>query len=151
MQKSIFGRKEEVLIFEEKFKYKAKLDTGAKTASLLALNIQEFEFDGKLWVSFQVLDPRTQDLVSKEFPLERHTYIKQHRNCNDRASRNVKRPVILLPVCLGHNVRVIEVNLVDRRHFKCPVLLGRDSIVQFNAIVDPSKMYTSTPNCEDMS
>jgi hypothetical protein len=149
--KIIFGRREEVLMFEEKIKYKAKLDTGAKSASLLALNIQEFEIDGKLWVSFQVINPKTGAFINKEFPLKRYASIKQRRDGDNKVSKCIKRPVIILPICLGNTVRVIEINLVDRRHFVCPVLLGRDAIIQFNAIVDPNKMYTTFPRCKDLS
>ncbi len=147
VEKSIFGRREEVLIFKEQLKFKAKLDTGAKTSSLSATGIHEREINGKTWVYFNIMDPKSQKLLKKKFPLERYAYIKQHRHGNHYA-KHTKRPVIKLPLCLGTQVRDIEVNLVDRRHFLYPVLLGRDTIVQFNGIVDPSKEYTTAPICE---
>lgn len=145
--KMVVGKKEEVLIFAEQYKYQAKLDTGAKTTSLSAIDIQEIIVNSKIWIAFKVLNPKTQQFVKKQFPLKRYVYIKQHRTKN-KIINNKKRPVVLLPVCLGKQLQIIEVNLIDRRHFTCPVLLGRDAIIKFNTIVDPKKIYTVVPNCE---
>ena len=148
--KSLFGRAEEIYIFKQKLKFRAKLDTGAKSSSLSAVNIQEFERDGKIWVSFRVMDQLHQKYVQKKFPLERYARIKQHLNARNRPT-SIKRPVVLLPVCLGTEVSYVEVNLVDRDHFKYPVLLGRDALIKFNAVVDSAKKFTVSPSCEAMS
>lgn len=150
-EKILFGRIERVLLFKDKITYKAKLDTGAKISSLLAINIREFKSAGKLWVAFQTIDPKTKNLINKEFPVYRYMYIKQHHNGDNKRVKHVKRPVIQLPVCLGNMVKIIKINLVDRRHFLYPVLLGRDAIVQFKGVIDPSKIYISTPSCEAVS
>jgi hypothetical protein len=145
-QKITFGRVEEILAFAEKIKFEAKLDTGAKTSSLSAMNIQEFEKNGKTWVSFQIIHPETKDKITKSLPLARYVYIKQHRKTNKTAS-HVTRPVIKLPICLGSQQMTIEVNLVDRSNFNYPVLLGRDTIVEFNGVVDPNKKFVTVPAC----
>ena len=150
VQKVTFGRMEEILAFEEKIQFKAKLDTGAKTSSLSATNIQEFELDGQVWVAFQVTDPQTKKIIDKKIPLERHVYIKQHNKTN-KVAKTTKRPVILLPICLGAQHKIIEVNLVDRSNFNCPVLLGRDAIIKFKGVIDPSEQFISVPTCKVMS
>lgn len=152
-EKNVFGIAEEVLVFKEKIKFKAKLDTGAMISSLSASNIKRTKnkTTGKVWVSFQITDPQIGTLIDKKFPLKRYMSIKQHRKRINGKFKYMKRPVIMLPVCLGKQYYMIEINLVDRSHFEYPILLGTNALRLFNAVVDPSKEFTSTPMCEVMS
>ena len=45
-------------------------------------------------------------------------------------------------VKLGSEERVIRVNLTNRKRFIYPLLLGREAIIAFNGIIDPSLKYT---------
>src|SRR6188474_3383837 len=55
-EKVLIGRIEWVNLPELKIKHKARIDTGAKTTSMHAVNIEEVEQRGELFVKFQTLD-----------------------------------------------------------------------------------------------
>lgn len=51
-EKNIYGLNEHVYIADIDMHMSAKLDTGAKTASLSARDIERFKRDGESWVRF---------------------------------------------------------------------------------------------------
>ena len=127
---------------------KAKLDTGAKTSSLHAKNIEWFERDGKEWVRFQfssntklsgklLQEGKTKNVLTIEAPVVRNTLIKQHK----RAS--AERPVIRMKFTLAGKEYETEFTLSDRSRFIYPVLLGR-RFLQDVAIIDPAHTYLIT-------
>ena len=65
--KQIFGWIERVLVSDERVDMKAKLDTGAKTTSLHAVNIERFKRDGKRMVRFEIVDPRDGRQIDRLF------------------------------------------------------------------------------------
>ncbi len=114
---------------------KARIDTGAKSSSLNATNIQRFERNGERWVRFDVAldDERS---VTLEAPLHRHVRIRQ-------ASVNEleRRPVVKLPIRLGEIYEETEFSLSDRNEMLYPILLGR-SFLRDIAVVDVAKKFT---------
>ncbi|CAM4385426.1 MAG: hypothetical protein LEGION0403_FIIPPAGN_02608 [Legionella sp.] len=54
----------------------------------------------------------------------------------------IKRPVVLLAIQLGDQVKTIKVNLTNRKRFNYPLLLGRDAIIAFNGAIDPALTFT---------
>jgi hypothetical protein len=138
--RTIFGFVERVIISEEGFSVKAKLDTGAETSSLDARNIKRFKRDGTSMVRFEVLDPDSEEFVTLERPLSRTVRIRQHIGPEDR------RPVVKMLLCVGHIAETVDVNLIDRGHFVYPLLIGR-SAMRGRIIVDPALTFTSRPLC----
>lgn len=138
--KLIFGWVEEVVISRGEFTLHAKLDTGADTSSLDAQNISRFEREGEPWVRFTIVGERPGQRTRLEKPLVRDVLIKRHRGPSQR------RPVVVVPVCLGPFLMDIEVNLIDRSNFNYPVLIGR-AAMQNIAVVDPERAYTHEPDC----
>jgi hypothetical protein len=147
-ERVIFGWIEWVAVEPSMIPAKAKLDTGAKTSSLHAKNIEWFEKDGKDWVRFQfspntklsskrMLEGKTKNFVTIEAPVYRSTLIKQHK----RAS--AERPVILHKFMLDGREYEAEFTLTDRSRFIYPVLLGR-RFLEKTAIVDPAHTYLRT-------
>ena len=67
----------------------------------------------------------------------------------DPAAADVsKRPVIDLQLCLGNQLRTVEVNLTDRSSFNYPLLIGAKALREFNAAVNPAKRFTAgKPAC----
>ena len=57
------------------------------------------------------------------------------------------RPVVVLGVCMGDMYKDIEVNLVDRKGFLYPVLIGR-SFLKENIVVDATLTFTREPVCK---
>ncbi|MGE0860654.1 MAG: ATP-dependent zinc protease [Gammaproteobacteria bacterium] len=119
---------------------RAKLDTGARTSSLSAVDIERFERDGFDWVRFVV--PISADdgitgaaqRIPMELPLQREALIKRH---GARASR---RPVVHVELCLGGHKFTTPVTLTDRSRFNYPLLLGR-SALRGRAVIDVDQTY----------
>lgn len=141
VEKTIFGHVERVIISEEGFSLKARLDTGAQTSSLDAHNIVRFRRGDVRYVRFDVIDPDTGDFVTLERPLVRNVRIRQH------TGPPMRRPVVKMWLCLGHKVRQVEVNLTPRSDFLYPFLIGR-SAMRGSIVVDPELTFTAHPNCD---
>ncbi len=125
-------------------KVKAKLDTGAKSSSLDATDITPFERDGEHWVRFRPNRSGLEQAPLIEQPVARYVRIKRHQGPHDR------RPVIRLPLCLGDELRTVEVNLTDRGRFIYPLLLGRKALAGL-AVVDPGRTFVRSPRCDGAS
>ena len=138
----IFGWAEPVILEEAGYRLDAKLDTGADTSSLDAIDIKRFRRKGVSWVRFTVEDHDEGDTVRLERPLLRRVRIKRHDGDSQR------RSVISLTVCLGDHRREVEFSLIDRSQFDYPVLLGRSALAGI-AVVDPDVVDLSEPDCGD--
>lgn len=132
--KLVLGWLEKIVLKPGDIVLRAKLDTGANTASIDAENIIFFEKDDQPWVRFAFLRNKRNDkpkkLVEFERPLVRTEQIKEH------FGESQQRPVVTLQFCLHGTLFETEFNLVDRTNFKYPVLLGR-RFLQKIALVDP--------------
>lgn len=117
----------------------AKLDTGARTASIHALNLRQFQRDGKDWVAFDVVgdDGRS---VRLERPLVRVAQIKS------APGREEERPTVTLGICIGNVFQITEVSLVDRSGLSKPLLIGR-RFLKGRLVVDLSHRYLLEPLC----
>lgn len=146
----IFGRYEVVTIAElDSVPIKAKLDTGAYTASLNARHIEYFKKDGDDdWVRFTPV-VNDQELAEREMPLLKISRIKQRAEEGEEGEEPAlaQRPVIELTLCIGNIQKKIEVNLTNREHFTYPLLLGAKSLRQLKALVDAGRKYTVEPEC----
>ena len=138
----IFGWAEPVVLEEAGFRLEAKLDTGADTSSLDAIDIRRFRRKGKSWVRFTVEDHDEGETVRLERPLLRRVRIKRHDGDSQR------RSVVSLTVCLGDHRRKVEFSLIDRSQFDYPILLGRSALAGI-AVVDPQVINLSEPDCAD--
>lgn len=153
-QPQIYGLHEHVALQELALNLPAKLDTGAETASLSAKNIQVFQRDGGEWVRFQLGldDANAAPIIEK--PLARMSYIK--RRADDRKPGDKQlysaRPVVEMDVCVGDELKNIEVNLTDRSAFEFPLLIGSSALKEFNAAVSPGMRYSAgQPSCVQAS
>jgi len=115
---------------------KAKLDTGAKTSSLSALELEVIETpDGADRVRFRLAGANGEPGPWVERPVARWVRIKRHDAKPDR------RPVVEMEICLGGIRRSVETSLADRRKFIYPVLLGRNFLVD-TVLVDAAATFT---------
>lgn len=115
---------------------RAKLDTGAKTSSLHALDISYFNRNDQPWVRFNTEDKKNDvTLKAIELPLLREVKIKSHHN------DATVRPVVELHFCLDGRLYHGQFSLVDRTQFNYPVLIGRRVLKQ-GIIVDASSTFT---------
>nr|WP_286184463.1 ATP-dependent zinc protease [Pantoea sp. Cy-639] len=148
-QPTIYGRYENIKLPEIGETLKAKMDTGAWTASLSAKDIELFNRDGEEWVRFRLA---TKDADGKvyEHKVARISKIKNRADEDDESETPElsKRPVVDLELCLGDVKRTVEVNLVDRSHFNYPLLIGSKALRELKAAVDPRQKFTAgNPGC----
>lgn len=144
-EKSIYGYIEKATLVDNDLTLSAKLDTGAKSASLNAIHITEIEVDGKPWLSFIVPSKEGDILFKCEYIGKVKIKVRagETPHANPKLLKHsIKRPVVLMRVKLGSQERTIRVNLTNRKRFIYPLLLGREAIIAFNGIVDPSQKYT---------
>ena len=148
-EKTVYGLNEYVLVLDINTEVAAKLDTGAKTASLSARDIQRFKQEGEPWVRFYLaIDDAHQHPIEK--PLSRISKIKRRSGDidPDESKSYTARPVIELDICMGSKLQSIEVNLTDRSAFQYPLLIGSEALKSFSALVDPSlKFAAGKPDC----
>ncbi|MBC3954171.1 MULTISPECIES: ATP-dependent zinc protease [Pseudomonas] len=151
--KTVYGLNEYARLTDIDLEVAAKLDTGAKTASLSAREIKHFKRNGESWVRFYLaIDDSHAHPIER--PLARVSKIK--RRADDRDPDDEKkytaRPVISLTVCMGEVLRTIEVNLTDRSAFQYPLLIGSEALKRFDALVDPSLKYAAgKPGCASVA
>ncbi|UFH49773.1 retropepsin-like aspartic peptidase RloA2 [Pseudomonas sp. KNUC1026] len=149
-QPTIYGRYEYFQLPELDQTLKAKMDTGALTASLSAKDIETFTRGGEDWVRFR-LATKGGDGKVYEHKIARISRIKSRADENDgddEGAEVAKRPVIELALCLGEVQRTIEVNLTDRSSFNYPLLIGAKGLREFDAAVNPARRYVAgQPDC----
>lgn len=133
----LLGAVEKVSIDAIEQVFDARIDTGAATSSLNAVDIQEFERNGKNWVRFHLSDGETpsDDANWIEAPIIR--FVKIRQSSSDEVER---RAVVELWVKLGKIHEKAQFTLADRSQMSHPILLGREFIRDI-AIVDVSQQY----------
>jgi hypothetical protein len=132
----IYGWREHVLLQGVKEKLLAKLDTGALTSSVHAVDKELFERDGKKWVRFIVTDPRNKDSVRTriEAPLVRIARIKEPN------AEATNREVVRLSFQIGERKLRGEFTLNNRSNMLAPVLIGRSTLKDLGW-VDPARTH----------
>jgi len=134
-KRKILGGLEYVFLDPPGINLSARIDTGAQTSSLNALDMVEFERDGKPYIKFYILDPDSGEKIEIVRRVRGHTKIKKHKIESQR------RPIVRLRVKLGDLDEHISFTLIDRSKFQQQVLVGRNFLRDL-AIVDVSKEYT---------
>ena len=119
----------------------AKLDSGARTSSLNAENLEQFERGGQKWMAFDVVgnDGRRAHL---ERPLVRVARIRSAPGVDE------DRPTVTLGICVGDVYLVTEVNLVDRSNLIRPLLIGRRFLLKGHLLIDLKRRHLLEPACE---
>lgn len=115
----------------------AKIDTGARTSSLHAEVLEEFERDGERFVRFCV------DWDGKRHECEAiHVDIRGITSSNGETQN---RYVIKTPLKIGDTVFRTEISLADRSDMKFPILVGRTALRR-HFVVDSGYSWLQTPS-----
>ncbi|MFT4059614.1 MAG: RimK/LysX family protein [Legionella sp.] len=139
----IYGYVEKVTFPDKNLTLSAKLDTGAKSASLNATNITEINVKGIPYLRFTVPTKNGDYTFECEYKGRVKIKVRSGENGTELLPHApIKRPVVLINIQLGEQVRAIKVNLTNRKRFIYPLLLGRDAIIAFNGAVDPALTFT---------
>lgn len=132
-EKVLIGRVEWASLPELKIKSKARIDTGAKTTSLHAVNIEEVEQQGELFIKFQTID-------SEGNPLQIVRKVDTTQKVSNTSGVVSKRYVIKEKIKLGSIEREVLVNLNDRSKMEYKLLVGRNLLLG-RFIVDVARSH----------
>jgi len=118
---------------------RARIDSGAKTSSVHAINIKEFYKVGERWVSYEI------------HPLRKHTniFIKCESKVVDyrmiKSSTGVSQPryVIQTQIEMGGKQWLIEMTLANRRSMGYQMLLGREAMIN-RILINPAEDFCLT-------
>jgi hypothetical protein len=142
-EKIIYGYVEKVTLLGKNLSLPAKLDTGAKSASLNAINIREIDINGVPFLRFTVPTKTGEVLFECEYIGKVKIKARAGESSTSRAKPGIlSRPIVLMHLQLGNKARAIQVNLTNRKRFIYPLLLGRDAIKDFDGIIDPALSFT---------
>lgn len=132
-EKVLIGRVEWVSLPELKIKHKARIDTGAKTTSLHAVNIEEVEQRGELFVKFQTVDAegKVVEVVRK---------VDTTQKVSNTSGFVSKRYVIKEKIKMGKIEREVLINLNDRSSMEYKFLVGRNLLLG-RFIVDVARSH----------
>lgn len=113
----------------------AKIDTGARTSSLHALEIERFDRDGHRWVRFLLdIGEGKSEPVTVEAPRADKRVVT---SSNGEAQ---ERFIIKTAVRLGDLAFKAEFSLADRSDMKFPILIGRTALRR-RFLVDSGRSY----------
>ena len=115
---------------------KARVDSGAKTSSIHAFNINKFRRDGQSWVSFEVhpLQNDRRTVIRCETPVIDKRIVKSSSGVPET------RYVISAPLKIGGDTWDIELTLANRDSMGYRMLLGREAM-NGRMLVDPSLSF----------
>jgi len=115
---------------------KAKVDTGARTSSLHAFDVEEIEIAGVIHVRFLIHPEQkfSHPTIRAELPL------LAYRRVRDSGGKVEIRPVVKTPVQLLGYQWPIELTLTRRDSMGFRMLLGRQAI-RSKFAVDPGKSF----------
>ena len=145
--KVIVGWVEKGLILPEQTAVKIKVDSGALTSSMHAVNLERFKRDGKRWVRYdvEVKDADTGEAVTMRFerPVFRQITVRG-------AGGEDYRPVVKMRMCIGNQVYEEQFSLRDRSDMTYPVLLGRRTIEHIG-LIDVSSTFLLPLECSEQA
>lgn len=132
-EKVLIGRVEWVEMPDVKLKHRARIDTGAKTTSMHATNIEEVQQRGELFVKFQTVDAEGKpvDLLRK---------VDTTQRVANTAGFVSRRYVIKQKIKIGTIEREVLINLNDRSKMEYKFLIGRNVLLG-RFIVDVARSH----------
>lgn len=114
---------------------KARVDSGAKTSSIQAINIKRYFVGGEAWVEFEV-NP-IQD--NRSIAVRCHAKIIDTRMVKSSSGVAQKRYVIKTPLEIGNHSFDIELTLANRDAMDFHMLLGREAMSHF--MINPTESF----------
>ena len=116
-----------------------RVDTGAATSSLHVDNIDEFDRDGDLWVSFDIHP----DIHNVDSIVRREAKVVARKKVKSSTATLERRYVIDTEVVMSGEAWRIQLTLTDRREMTDLMLFGREAM-NGRFIVDPEHEFILT-------
>ncbi len=117
----------------------AKIDTGARTSALHAVNQELFQRDDEQWVSFWLKRPGQRKAERFE------TRVVDRRKIKNTSGEQELRLIIHTTLLLGRHKWGIDVSLADRKKMEFDIILGRTAIRGRNVLVHPGRSFILSP------
>ena len=120
---------------------KAKVDTGARSSALHAMDVQSFERGGVAWVRFKVhpVQRRSAKTVTAE------ARVLDYRSVRSSSGEVAVRPVIATKVALLGVTWIAELTLANRDEMGFRMLLGREACRRRFLVDSGRSYYAGTP------
>jgi hypothetical protein len=115
---------------------KAKLDTGARSSSLHAFDLEDLEQDGRPWVRFSIHPWQR----SSEDATVVTCAVHDLRPVRSSSGHVEERTVVLLDLVMAGRTITAEVSLSNRDEMGFRMLVGRQALRQ-GVVVDSSRSY----------
>ncbi|NNE24326.1 MAG: ATP-dependent zinc protease [Rhizobiales bacterium] len=123
---------------------KAKIDTGARTSALHAVDLEPFSKDGEDWISFRVPLPGAAGREIRSAPLIAERAIK-----NTGGTPEI-RFIVKTMLEIGKRHWHIEVSLANRQNMEFELIVGRTALREHNVVVHPGRSFLiQTPRPTD--
>jgi len=125
---------------------KARVDSGAKTSALHAVNISPFVKEGENWVKFDInpIQNNSKTIIHCEARLVDKRIVKSSSGFREQ------RYVISTPLVFGEENWAIEMTLTNRDSMGFRMLLGREAM-SGRVLVDPEQKYLlGQPTLEEL-
>lgn len=116
----------------------AKIDTGARTSALHAVDLEPFRRGGARWVRFRV--PEEQAPYDGARPLHA-VPVRDVREVRSSIGEAERRYVIATTLRLAARHFQVEVTLSDRSEMEYPMLIGRSALRTARLLVHPSRSF----------
>lgn len=137
MEKTIIGSEEWASLSDLGIPaIKVRVDSGAKTSALHAVNILPFQRNSESWVSFDVypLQHNGKKMISCQ------AFVVDKRVIKSSTGNRENRYIIKTPITIGANTWEIEVSLTNRDSMGYRMLFGREAMVG-RMVVDPENSF----------
>lgn len=113
----------------------AKIDTGARTAALHAVDQSVFEVDGERWVEFMI------PVHNRRSSGRVRTRVVDEREIKNTGGIPERRLIVRTQLLLGRHRWLIDVSLANRAKMEFDLILGRTAIRRRGILVDPGHSY----------
>ena len=139
MTRMTVGWKEEAKLSELNIDpIKVKVDTGAKTSSLHAFDIEAFDKEGTSFVRFKTSPYKRHPKKVIECECE----VIDYRKITSSNGQTQLRYVIRTPITIGGKTWDIDMTLANRKKMRYKMLLGREAMRDI--IVSPHEAYVQS-------
>lgn len=141
----VIGEIERVRLMDLDIELNARIDTGAGLTSIDATIIHIMNSDQPSKpdrILFAI-----EDGVGGTRTLQKDI-VDWVRIKNKGAPGSMRRPVVMMTICLGDQAITDRVNLAERKGFSYPILIGRHLLTSGRFLVDPGLSLTHAPACQ---
>ena len=113
----------------------AKIDTGARTSALHAVDQVLLDLDGLKWVEFMI------PVHNRRTPQRLRAPFLEERDIKNTGGVPERRFVVRTQLKIGHRSWRIDVSLANREKMEFDIILGRSAIRGRDHLIDPGRSF----------